>query len=762
MAGPRGRKASRSKQQEAEGAVKDPPAAASAAGPARVPRGLARLLPTAVVECLNGRRWWVALCCVAIAVCAVYANSLQNDFVIDDTQLIVKDPRIRSLRNIPQFFIPPLEAQFADTKGFRVIRSITYALDYQAYGLNPRGYHATNVLLHALAASVAFLIAGRLLATLLPALFVALLFAVHPVQTEAVSYIAGRKDVLCAIFYLAGFYSFMRYRDAPSLRHLAGILVAFLLAILSKESGITFPLTLLIFDSIMGIPPRKTRWDAGLLDVWSSVRGSWRRFWRLYLGLFLVAAIFSAYVVLWSGASARKEFWGGGFGPTVLTSARIYLHYVKLLLFPLTLSATYAFPVSTTLFDPIGLVALAAVAAILYGLTRLVRISPIAVFGGLWFFITLLPVSQLVPHHILVADRHLYLPSFGFALLAGVLVKRLRADERTRRVVYPCAAALLLVLSLRTVFRNRDWRDQLTLWSKTVETAPRSARAHATLGELLRRSGRLDEAEREFQTALSIEPGDSRALVGIGALQANRGEWSQAEQTLIGAIRNDPALAHAYLQLGHVYQHLARWDAAEQALKAAEALDRNSPEVRLNLALVYLAQEKIADAEPRVLKALELSPQSSGAHLAMGRILLSRGRTDEAMAYFRTAADLGGGNAYAYNNLGALLMQRGQVAQAIEAFRSAVRIKPDLKEPWDNLVRAYARLGRLPDAERLIRDALRTRPTDAELHYQLGVVYRAQGQPQRALAELQEALRLNPGLADARRALAQLGVREGR
>lgn len=710
---------------------------------------------------VRGRTRWGAIGLVAIVAAVVYANSLQNGFVIDDVPLIPKNPAIRSFSNIPRLFVPPLEAEGSDTKGYRVIRTITYIIDYHLYGLKPFGYHATNVLLHVTTSALVLLITLRLLGRSLPALFTALLFAVHPIQTEAVAYVTGRKDVLCALFYLWGFYSFLSYRQQQRPRQFAGLLLAFLLALLSKEGGITLPISLLLFDTLMRVKSQDARkrslpapWRRGLV-------ASLGQFPRLYAALFIVALAFGVYVVFWSGASAKKEFWGGGLGPTILTSARIYLHYIKLLLFPVTLTATYsydAFPVSTTILDPSGLFSLAAVAAILYGLIRLARVSPEATFGGLWFFITLLPVSQLVPHHVLVAERHVYLPSFGFALAAGTLFSRLEDHARARRLLLPAAGALLVVLSVRTVVRNFDWRDAFTLWRKTVQSSPRSARAHVIYGAVLQTRRRPADAEREFRTALEIDPKDERAHASLGALLRTLGRLGEAEHELTTAVRLNPDYRIGHYELGRFYQLQGRWGEAEREQQAAVRLDPNFDDAHLNLGLVYLNQGRLAEAEQAVRKALEITPGLAEAHRALGQILVKSGRTDERLRHLQPARGSDSDTALAHNNLGVIYMQSGQVDRALEAFQSAVRMNPDLLEARANLARLYLRQGRGSQAEEVLKEGIRRRPNDARLHYQLGALYRTQGVNSRAAEALREAVRLDPGLADARRALDQLSA----
>lgn len=664
--------------------------------PAQQPKAVTAPPPPEKAEGFSSRSRWLGLAVVMAAVVLVYVNTLQNGFTIDDEMLIQQDIRIRSLKAILSFFVPPIEGPGTLTFGYRPIRELTYAIDYQFSGLNPVGYHLTNLLLHGLASGLAFLLALHLLGSLLPALATGLLFAVHPVQTEAVAYVTGRKDELVVIFYLAGVLSFLSYRVHRSRPALVGVIASYLLALLSKESGITLPLTLLALDTALQPSSRRSWWN-GLI---SSLRE--RR--PLYLGLFATAALFGFYVAALSGASGQQEWWGGGIGPTLATSARIHLHYLGLLLFPATLSATYregGFPVSNTILDPAGLLALALLAAIFFLLYRLARFSPLAAFGGLWVFITLLPVSQLIPHHVLLADRFLYLPCFGFALLAGALLAQLTPRIRNARLLYLGVALLLGLLAVRSVVRNRDWRDDFTLWAKTVQTSPGSAHAHAAFGELLRGRNRLEESEAQLQMALRIDPDNSRAHTGMGALLAMRGRPTDAERELLAATRLDPTLWTGHLELGRLYQQQGRWSEAETALKRAIRLNPRFDEAYLNLGLTHLGQGRPAEAEAAIRQAMAISPNSHDAHLAMGRLRLQAGRADEALAYFQEAVRLKADDPYAHNNLGVLYAQTGKVEQALAEFQAALRINPNFAEAKANLARLNGRQGEVGEAEPL-------------------------------------------------------------
>jgi Flp pilus assembly protein TadD len=551
-------------------------------------------------------------------VAAVYANAFQNEFLFDDLETIVE---LQTPGGSGPF--GPLLTFLRGHAAYRPIRTASYALDYAVSGLEPWGYHLVNITLHAGSTILVFLIAGGLFDRLPAALLAALVFAVHPIQTDAVTYLSGRRDVLSGLFVLAGFYAFLRYRGTGRTAFLALAILLYPLAFLSKESGIILPLLCIGYDIYSRLRVQ------GPGGVMASGRAMWTSAWvvlregrQLYTPLVVLAGGFTAYVLLFVRGTWQQSYHGGSLGMTALTMSRVVLHYIGLLLFPLTLNADYsynAFPVTTSWTDPKALVALPVLAGLGYGWLSLVARRPLAAFGGAWFALALLPVSQIVPHHELMAEHYLYIPSVGFCLLIVGLLEPVLADRRSARVLYGVAALLLVLLSLRTVMRNTDWRDDLTLWRETVRTAPQSARARNNLGAAYLRRGELILAQTELEAATRIKPDFSAAYGNLGKLYLDRGELAAARATLETAL----------------------------ALKPGETIPR----------------------------------------LWLGAALLREGREAEAEAQFRIALDNRRSAPYARNNLGVLLARRGRLEEAADAFREALRLMPGLAEARANLDR---------------------------------------------------------------------------
>src|SRR5574341_831417 len=327
----------------------------------------------------------------------------------------------------------------------RFVRTDSYTLDYLVSGLQPWGYHLFNLLYHLATTLLVYALARRLLAGSPAALLVALLFAVHPVHTEAVTYISGRRDLLSTLLTLAGVLTYLRYREAPTRGRALGLGALYGLALFAKEMAITLPLLCLAYEAVQPAPGPGLR--GALRALGQGTLAGLRRFPVLYGSLFALAGGFAFYLVVIAKATAKVGWWGGHVLFNFLTVARIWVHHLQLLVFPKTLLVDYsynAFPVTNTLGDWRGWGAVLLLGLLALGLLRLLAVSRIAAFGGLWFALALLPVSHIIPHHELMAEHHLYLPSVGLFLLVGWAASVAWAQAAWRGPVLAAAVLVLL------------------------------------------------------------------------------------------------------------------------------------------------------------------------------------------------------------------------------------------------------------------------------------------------------------------------------
>ena len=553
-------------------------------------------------------KWlWVYLG-LAVAIGGAYYNALGNGFVFDDYVLVVDHPYIRTARPLLTLLgtLPSL--------GYRPLRTFSYVIDYRLGGMHPWVFHVSNVLYHWITACFVFLVALRLTNTSAarqdgymaeakttgwrwrPALFIAFLWALHPVQTDTVTYIAGRRDILGGLCLFVGFWAYLRFRagNVRSAWRYGWLLfscVVYGLGILSKESVLVLPLLCWAYDVQ----------QEGLVE-------SLRRRWALYFFILLLGV-----AVLWHFAGAiimetiRKATWhGGSMASNFATVARIWVRYLTVMVYPETLLADYsydAFPVSLSVNEPEVWWALAVLGATAVSVWGLARWRSLCGYGGLWMLITILPVSHLIPIKEIAAEHYLYVPLFGFCLIVGIVLDALCGKPTSilgrRAVLRPLVGTMLVVLLLagavtRTVIRNRDWVDEETFWSATILTAPRCARAHYNLAGVYKQQQRRIDAAREFAAVLALSPQHVDAIVGFGELAFEVGHYGQA--------------------LSYAVQ--------------AQSLAPLNPRVLYLLAWTQLALKNLDDAEKLFQQTLGQNPPLPGVYHGLEAIAKERGDKD--------------------------------------------------------------------------------------------------------------------------------------
>jgi len=468
-----------------------------------------------------------------------YANSVPNRFVFDDHILVDLNAEVNPA------VAGAIEHRAID---YRPLRILSYALDREIGGHRPASYHIGNIVYHALAGSVALVTYGQLGLSPATALLGAALFVAHPAQTESVGYISGRRDVLCGLFTLLAFSLYLRWRRRRrEWWSLAGSVVSLVIAVLTKEVAFAFPLLVVAYDATVALAQQRTATPAGSLR--SDAVAILRRQWAAYLLLLLLGFAGIAYFAI-GGLPTKQPWWGGTPVTNYLNVALLWVHSGVLMLFPMHLLADYSYeavPVIATAASPLAWAAVAALLALLALSLWQLRRAPRAVFLLWWVAVTLLPSSHVIPHHDFWAEHYLYLPLFGFtgllALLGARLTRRLGwARQRFARI----GLLLVLLYGARTVIRNRDWRDDLTLWRATSAAAPRCARARANYAGALLAQQDIVSAEPEFQAALAIEPNQLSALSGMVMIDHAKGDLAGRDD-LLRRLEQNPRTSYTNL-----------------------------------------------------------------------------------------------------------------------------------------------------------------------------------------------------------------------
>jgi tetratricopeptide (TPR) repeat protein len=568
-----------------------------------------------------------------------YANSLGNGFVFDDLQVVLADGRPPSFAHLLRMA----------TSSYRPMRNLSYALDFGIWGTRPFGFHLTNILIHCANTVLVFWLVRRVAGNrLIMSFFAAAIFAIHPIQTDAVTYISGRRDVLFSLFYLAAFHCYLSFRSSRSLKHFSLFLVLWVLSLMSKEMAVSLPVVIFAWN---------------FCDSWSDQPGSFLKRtmeaarkafasdkW-LYIVLSAAAAAYACYQTYWVGASLRAgysglHYWGGGLFQTALMMMRVHAWYLKQLVYPTPIAQYYgAFDVSTSLLDwrvlsSLGLLILVLGAA--FALLGKYKVMAFAIFS---YFAILLPVSQLIPHHELLADHYLYLPMMSFGLLMGLVTERIAARSYpTRQLAYVAAGALIVVFSLITVSRNKDWTDEFTFWKANYEAVPNSPRAAYNLGnQYLERDPK--KAEALLREALVDDPGYMLTYVTLGQVLVSENRNREAEEVIRQGLEGlDTEGEYSFVQqplwlrskltmlLGGTKWQQGDRATGEQLVKEAISLYPGNVEAYEVLANCYHSVDR--SKEQGVMKeAVEANPGIYDMHARLVSLLMEDGKVAEALPY---------------------------------------------------------------------------------------------------------------------------------
>jgi tetratricopeptide (TPR) repeat protein len=489
---------------------------------------------------ISQKRTLVSALVILLVACGIYADSLSNGFVLDDELIIAGNPATRHLSGIGDvLFSPDVIKPY-----YRPLNRASYLIDYQLFGLNPAWFHAVNIIIHALSAALLYLVASRLLADNYAALFAALLFAVHPANSEAVNFISARNTLLAACFSLASLLAFLKARErGVRLPFLSAFL--FFLGLLSKETA--FMLIVVIAVTTFSPSPRfvgKSLRDRSLSLV-------------PYLAAVVVYFAMRSYSLQ---GMFGTDITGGDLFSRLAMNYHIIPQYVGLLLFPADLTIFH------TASKGGFMTHLAIWIALIITVWLVVRWrNRAALFGLVWCAVNYAPISNIVPiPSEALTERFLYMPAIGFFIIVGACFERLQAEESLRKAVKPVAILLLLLCAAITFQRNLEWRDDYTLFASGVQNDPASAEAHFNLGTtLLQDKHDSEAARREWETALSIDPRHADALMQMGTYAAMQGDLRKAEQFYQSALaappgRSDPDKSMAHFNLGKIYDKQQR------------------------------------------------------------------------------------------------------------------------------------------------------------------------------------------------------------
>lgn len=628
---------------------------------------------------------WLDLSIVAslvAATLAVYLPVSHYEFVnYDDPVYVFENNHVRT-----GLTLAGTQWAFTTTAGgnWFPITWLSHMADVQYFGLRSGAHHVTNLILHLLSTFLLFVVFRRMTGACWPSAFVAFVFALHPLHVESVAWIAERKDVLSAFFWMITLLAWVWYTERTTAGRYALVLLAFCFALMSKSMVVTLPFVLLLLDIW---PLSRTPRPQDFLRS--------RVFWEKVPLLILAASLSVATFLAQRAGGAIASFDEIPFGVRLANAPISYVTYLSSFLWPSKLAAFYPYPPVHPLWT-----VLAAV-LILLAISALVLVrfhqNPYLAVGWLWYAVTLVPVIGLIQvgaqSH---ADRYTYLPLIGVSVgLAWGL-----AELTTR---WASAKAFIIVIvgwcTLCSILTRRQvsyWQDSESLFRHAVSVTSDNAVAQANLGDALMQRNRPAEALEHLREGIRIRPNIKSPYIDAGKALRQLGKLDEAVANDRLAAAEWPNDSDVRLTLGIALSEQGHMAEALEDERAAVRLDPESADARYNLGTLYATLGRIDEASAQLREAIRLQPELAEAHFNLGNVFAGLGDMAGAIAEYSTAIRLDPADFKARNNLGSVLASAGRYDAAIEQFAEVVRLRPDEPEFQRNLREAQA----LRDAEK--------------------------------------------------------------
>lgn len=621
-------------------------------------------------------------CAIVVVVgMIIYANTLQVPFYFDDYTNIINVPLVKNLVHF---------ADFTSTDhgfGRRYFGYLTFALNYRFHGLDVTGYHLVNIAIHLAAALLVYRLVSLTFRT--PcfsnarhdnavdpragyvALFAALLFVTHPLQTQAVTYIVQRFASLAAMLYLLSLTCYIRARlsqKEPGKRVFATIvwfacaLVSAILAMMTKETAFTLPLLILLYELLFFTGKLKRK----LLPIACAVpilAGSAAAYWAVSSG----RPIMELFSFLDKATKLQTDMSRWDY---LATQCRVIVTYLRLVLIPIGQRLEYDYPIYHTFLTPPVFLSAAllcsVVAAAVYCLylsckrdnrhSNAAALLRIIAFGIFWFFITHIIESSIIPIVDVIFEHRMYLPSVGlFMAIAAAL--SLAGNENTTFPGWPRgqillgSAIVILLLAGMTIARNHLWRNEIALWEDNAAKSLEKGRILLHLGTAYERGGDLVNAELAYREASDLSPDQPFSSVDLGRIYLQQGRLDDALKQFRNALAIDPTMAEAHNNIGKIYELKMQYEEALKEYLQAVRIKPYLAETHTNIGGLYLRQKRYAEAIQAYDKAVVSAPEYEQAYISRGMALLETGRNSEAVADFQRALQINPSNAEAAEQL---------------------------------------------------------------------------------------------------------------
>ena len=560
---------------------------------------------------------------LAVLTIICYQKSITSGFVYDDSSYIENNHQIRNFSFIPEYFTNLSSYQGTGHEGqFKVLRplaTLSFAIDYFFYGLNPTGFHVTNMLLHFLSGIIIFYLFMRLSRNIFISLFTASVFICHPSQVEAVAWVSGRGNMLYVIFGGLSLIYFLDYISSAGKKHLLFSLIFLILALLSKEMALNIlPLTVLLY----------------FYRIKQSNSTTIKKTSFVYFMIFqiIIAAGYMLYRYSVLQTVSQTTYWGGSFFNTMLTMSYVLNKYLLQTILPINHNVLPDIKIITSILTLKSLLSFTVIIVII--LFCLSKRTPLYLKTGLlWIILCLLPVSNIIPLRALYAERFLYLSIAGFGFIAANLI----INIPNRKFRYFASILILSLFSLLTIHTTGYWKSNYDLWTSVLRYDKNNAKAHNGIGMEFLKQNKYKPAIASFQTARSLNPDDMFILNNLAVAYKQAGDNERALELLKTALLSDTNKAIANHNIALYYIETKNYKTALPYLIESVNIDKNYANAYNSLGICYSNLNNNQNAISCWLKAISLMPYWEEAYYNLIIHFLKTGQKEEAKHLLKNA-----------------------------------------------------------------------------------------------------------------------------
>lgn len=636
---------------------------------------------------------------------------------------------------------------------------LSHMLDYQLFGLNPKGHHLTNVFFHITNSLLLFLILLRMTGAYWKCGFVAALFAVHPINIESVAWIAERKNVLSTFFWLLTIWAYIRYAQKTTIKKYSLVALFLILGLMSKPMLVTLPFILFMLDFWpLGRMKYGQRLDSiieGNTDGPLYKEATISRLICEKIPLLLLAVGSSLMTVFFRESERIPRFENmAPLQDRIINALTSYLEYIRMLVWPRDLSILYPHPGSGLALWKGWVCGIVLLSISLFTLRLIFRL-PYLAFGWFWFLGTLVPMIGIIQvGHQGMADRFMYVPQIGiFIVIAWGLPNLFKNSSLKNNTIWALAGVTILTMIVLSWNHTKYWKNSVTLFQHTItvseSTSPDFALAYYSLGHGLVSQGKYEEGITQYRKALKIHPEYLRTLNSLGFALNELKRYDEAIPPLKKAISISNTFDDAYNNLGNAVGNLGKIKEAIVFYKEAIRINDNSYWPHYNIGIRLTQLGFINEAITHYRKAILIKPDSLIAKNKLSELEQSWGKVARNITTYQQSIKNNPNDAKSHKNLADILIQLKRYEEATHHYKTAIKLKPDYAQAHNNLGTLFGQNKMLNDAIQHYREAIRLKPDYSQAHNNLGGYLGQLGNYKEAETHFKLALQIDPSFINA-------------